>query len=208
VQGLDRRLRERLEERGLEGTLLLSTSDPVPTGATLLTRTHPLTATLAEALVEGALDPAVLSGLGLGRTGAWPSKAVTRQTTLALLRLRMKLTVHARRERLLLAEEAAVLAIEDDQIVATGPEARALLAEPASHDLAPVARERFLGKAQTQLPALLDGPMTALARQRAEELAADHARLRVAAGAVVRVSVEAALPPDVIGLFVLLPAEG
>lgn len=74
VHGLDRALRERLEERGLTGSLRLATTDPVPSGAGLLTRTHPLTATLAEALVEGALDPASLPGLGLGRTGACPRR--------------------------------------------------------------------------------------------------------------------------------------
>jgi hypothetical protein len=33
----------------------------------------------------------------------------------------------------------------------------------------------------------------------------DHARLRAAAGSASRVTVEAVLPPDVIGLFVLMP---
>ena len=41
----------------------------------------------------------------------------------------------------------------------------------------------------------------------AAELVEDHARLRAAAGSVSRVSVEAVLPPDVIGLFVLMPGE-
>ena len=42
---------------------------------------------------------------------------------------------------------------------------------------------------------------------RADELADDHARLRAAAGSASRVSVEGIQPPDVIGLFVLLPSE-
>ncbi len=206
IDGLDRRLRERLVERGLSGTLRLATAEPVPSGASLLTRTHALTSTLAEALLEGALEPASLPGLGLGRTGAWPTPAVTRKTVLVLSRLRMKLTVRGRRERLLLAEEAVLLAVDDGKLVAAGTEARALLAAPASHDLAPVARDRFVRSAQDDLPALLAGPIGEYAKRRAEELLADHARLRAAAGAVARVTVEAALPPDVIGLFVLLPA--
>jgi hypothetical protein len=36
----------------------------------------------------------------------------------------------------------------------------------------------------------------------------DHARLRAAAGSASRVTVEAVTPPDVIGLFVLIPSEG
>jgi hypothetical protein len=206
VHALDPHLRERLAERGLTGALRLATADPAPAGASLLTRTHPLTATLAEALVEGALDPASLPGLGLGRTGAWPTAAVARKTILLLLRLRMKLTVHARRERLLLAEEAALLAVSDGKVVASGPEARTLLASPATHDLAEIARARFLRTAHAELPGLLDGPVRQHAAQRAEELLADHARLRAASGTAPRLTVEAVLPPDVIGLFVLLPA--
>jgi len=206
VHALDPKLRERLAERGLSGSLRLATADPAPAGASLLTRTHPLTATLAEALVEGALDPASLPGLGLGRIGAWPTAAVARKTILLLLRLRMKLTVHARRERLLLAEEAALLAVSDGEVVAHGPEARTLLSVPAAHDLAEIARARLLRAAQAELAGLLDGPVRLFASQRADQLRADHARLRAASGTAPRLSVEAVLPPDVIGLFVLLPA--
>ena len=44
-------------------------------------------------------------------------------------------------------------------------------------------------------------------KKRAEELVEDHARLRAASGSASRVSVEAVLPPDVIGMFVLMPGE-
>ena len=206
LHGLDSRLRERLEERDLVRTIRIATTDPVPAGSTLLTRTHPLTTTLAEALVEGALDPLALEGLGLGRTGAWPSSAVKKKTTLVLLRLRMKLTVHARRERLLLAEEAALVALQDGQVVASGEAARTLLQAAATHDLAPIARDRFIAAAHVDLPGIVSGPLQDFARIRAEELLADHARMRAASGSASRVSVEPALPPDVIGLFVLLPA--
>lgn len=205
LHALGRPLRERLEERSLEGSLGLATADPAPGGATFVTRTHPLVATLAEALIEGALDPLALPDLGLGRTGAWPSTSVGQVTLLLLLRLRLKLTVHARRERLLLAEEAGLVAITGDKVIATGKNARDLLQEPASHDLAPAARERQLNRAHDLLPGLLEGPIVAWAAERAEALRGDHARLRAAAGGAARVSVEAVLPPDVIGLFVLLP---
>ena len=207
VHALHPALRERLAERGLTGTLQLAAADPAPAGASLLTRTHPLTTTLAEALVEGALDPASLPDLALGRIGAWPTAAVAHKTTVLLLRLRMKLTVHARRERLLLAEEATLLAISGGRIVASGPEARTLLASSAAYDLAEVARARFLQAARAELPSLLDGPVRQHAEERAEELLADHARLRAASGTAPRLSVKAVLPPDVIGLFVLLPAR-
>ena len=207
VDALDAGLRERLAEHDLTGSVRLATAEPAPSGTALLTRTHPLTATLAEALVEASLDPETLSGLGIGRVGAWPTAAVQQMTRVALLRVRFKLTVHARKERLLLAEEAALVAIQGGRIVAVGEAARELLNAPAMADLAPVARDRFIAKAKEDLPSLLEGPIAEFVRSRAQELMADHARLRAASGSASRVTVEAVLPPDVIGLFVLMPGE-
>lgn len=207
VHALEAPLRERLEQRGMKDSVRLAMTEPAPSGTSLLSRSHPLTSTLAEALVEASLDPETLSGLGIGRVGAWPAPAVKNMSRLALLRIRYKLTVHARRERLLLAEEAALVVLEAGQVVASGDAARMLLDTPAASDLAPVARDRFVRQAKEALPGLLDGPIAAFVRARAEELAEDHARLRAAAGSASRVTVEAVLPPDVIGLFVLIPSE-
>lgn len=201
-------LRERLSQRNLTGSVRLATAEPAPSGTALLTRTHPLTATLAEALVEASLDPDSLSGLGIGRVGAWPTTAVQQVTRLALIRIRYKLTVHARKERLLLAEEAALVAIQGNTIVATDNAARDLLNVPAVADLASSARSRFIDKAKDDLPVILQGPLAAFVKSRVDELTQDHARLRAAAGSASRVTVEAVTPPDVIGLFILMPSEG
>ncbi|MFT4129728.1 helicase-related protein [Labrys sp. (in: a-proteobacteria)] len=208
AHGLDAGLRERLEQHNLKGSVRLALAEPVPSGATLLTRTHPLTATLAESLVEASLDPEALASLGIGRVGAWPTDAVAKVTRILLLRIRYKLTIHGRRERLLLAEEAALVALQGGEIVATGDDARALLAAPATADLAQSARERFIAKAHDELQAQISGPLADFVRQRAEALMEDHARLRAAAGTGARVTVEAVILPDVIGLFTLLPNEG
>ena len=207
VHALQQGLRERLDQSGLAGTVRLALAEPAPSGAALLTRTHPLTATLAEALVEASLDPESVANLGVGRVGAWPTPAVDQLTRLALLRIRFKLTIHARKERLLLAEEAALVAIQGQSIVADGEAARELINTPAAADLAPVARDRFISKAKDDLPNLLDGPLAEFVKTRAEQLMRDHARLRAAAGSTSRVTVEAVMPPDVIGLFVLIPSE-
>lgn len=204
VDALDRALKERLSQRNVTGSVRL---EPALSGIALLTRTHPLTATLAEALVEASLDPLSLPGLGIGRVGAWPTTAVQQMTRLVLLRIRYKLTIHARKERLLLAEEAALVAIEGSTIVATAEEARNLLNTPAAADLAPSARKRFITRAKEELPNLLDGSLAAFVKSRADELRQDHARLRAAAGSASRVTVEAVTPPDAIGLFVLMPSE-
>ncbi len=207
VHALEHGLRERLEQQGLPSSVRLAPSEPAPSGTALLTRTHPLTATLAEALVEASLDPEALTGLGVGRVGGWPTAAVDRVTRVALLRIRYKATVHARRERLLLAEEAALVAVQGGAIVASGEDARTLLDAPATADLAAAARDRFIRRAQEELLGLVDGPIEEFADSRARELAEDHTRVRAAAGWAPRVSVEVARPADVIGLFVLLPGE-
>jgi len=207
VDALEAGLRGRLAEHALNGSVRLATAEPAPSGTALLTRTHPLTATLAEALVEASLDPEALAGLGIGRVGAWPTVAVRQVTRVALLRIRFKLTVHARKDRLLLAEEAALVAIQGGQVVAAGEAARELLNAPATADLAPAARDRFIVGAKEELPSLLKGPIADFVHSRAEELMADHARLRAASGTASRVTVEAVLPPDVIGLFALMPGE-
>ena len=206
LDSLPLQLRERLKERGLEKTIRLATQEPTPVGAMLLNRTHPLTIALAESLVEASLDPETLTSLGIGRVGAWPTRAVEKPTQVLLLRIRYKMTVHARRERLLLAEEAVLVALQGSTIISSGEDARRLLREEASFDLAPAARERFLAEARNRLPSLLATSVGDYAQQRASELMEDHGRLRAAAGAATHVTVEPVLPPDVIGLFVLMPA--
>lgn len=206
VHALEAGLKTRLAEHDLTGSIRLAASEPAPAGTSLLTRTHPLTSTLAEALVEASLDSEAMAGLGIGRVGAWPTTAVERLTRIALMRIRFKLTVHARKERLLLAEEAVLVALQGHAIVAHGDAARRMLDAHASSDLALNARDRFISQARKDLPGLLDGPISEFARSRADELMKDHARLRAAAGSASRVTVEAVLPPDVIGLFVLMPS--
>lgn len=206
VHALEAGLKTRLAEHDLTGSIRLATSEPAPAGTSLLTRTHPLTSTLAEALVEASLDSEAMAGLGIGRVGAWPTTAVDRITRIAVLRVRFKLTVHARKERLLLAEEAALVALQGHAVVAHSDTARRMLHAQASGDLALNARDRFISQARQDLPGLLDGPIAEFVRSRADELMKDHARLRAAAGSASRVTVEAVLPPDVIGLFVLMPS--
>ncbi|PLX35380.1 MAG: helicase [Hyphomicrobiales bacterium] len=207
IHALQTALKEKLEQRGLEKSVKLAIAEPAPSGTSLLTRTHPLTASLAESLVEASLDQEALPDLGIGRVGAWPTTAVSAMTRVALLRVRYKLTIHARRERLLLAEEAALVALHGKSLVAAGEDVRVMLNTPATADLAPVAKDRMINTARADLPDLLAGPVADFVKKRAAELVEDHARLRVAAGSISRVSVEAILPPDVIGLFVLMPGE-
>jgi superfamily II DNA or RNA helicase len=199
---------ERLAARGLENTVRLAFEEPPPTGSEMVTRSHPLPATLSETLLEGALDPGSASVPALGRAGAWPTSAVNIMTTVALLRFRFKLTVAGRRERLLLAEEAGALAWQpgSTEPVFAAEEARTLLESSASGNLEPVARARLLSQVCQRIGTVLAASIAAQSRERARILAEDHTRVRAAATGSARVSVEPVLPPDIIALYVLVPA--
>ena len=74
--------KERLLGRGLSGTVRISFDGARP-GAALVTRSHPLPATLADSLLEGALDQSFEPTAPLGRAGAWPTRVVATVTTVA-----------------------------------------------------------------------------------------------------------------------------
>jgi hypothetical protein len=73
---------ERLAARGLIGSVRLAFAEPASAGAEMIGRNHALPATLAEALVEGALDPGSSAIQPLGRVGAWPTLGVKTLTTI------------------------------------------------------------------------------------------------------------------------------
>lgn len=202
-------LRERLAARGLEGTVRLAFEEPPPPNAEVVVRSHPLPATLAEALLEAALDPTSSPVPPVGRAGAWPTPAVKAITVLALLRLRFKLIIRGRKEKMLLVEESAAIAFEgtEDTPCATGSAAWSLLEASSSGNLADVARERMVEKARSRITALLDGPIAAYAKERAATLAEDHGRVRAAGVNVPRVTVESVLPADIMGVFAMIPGS-
>jgi superfamily II DNA or RNA helicase len=210
IHVLPKALRERLEARGLSGTARLSFQDPPQPGHAVVTRSHPLPSILADALLEGALDPGQSFLDPLGRVGAWSSSSVKVLTTVALLRLRFKITVHGRAERTLLAEEASAVASDLFGLVAAGEAARGLLDSEAAGNLADVARERLVAAALERAKTQMDGPIGEHARSRAAALAEDHDRLRRAGGDasrfLSRISVDPVLPADIIGLYVIVPS--
>ena len=130
-------------------------------------------------------------------------------TTAVLLRLRFKLT-NPGRGGLLLAEEAEAVALAPDgTVLATGDAARTLLETLATADLAVPARARQVALALARVQGAMPDAIASHARVRAVALSEDHGRVRAAdgrRGAGQAVLVEPVLPPDVMGLFVLVPA--
>ena len=111
----------------------------------------------------------------------------------------------------MLAEECVALAIQVRQNPEwlSGPEAARLLESPPARNLPREAAQREVAKALAALQA--EHPrLEALARQRATELLQDHERVRQATGRRVGAGggqhqVQACLPVDVVGVYLLLP---
>lgn len=207
-------VRERLALEGFERSMLVDFGSPPPPRCKVIHRSHPLVSILAETLLERTLaanatpsdetsnDPSIL-----GRVGCWFAPNVQVPTTIALLRLRHQLvTTRAGQSQTLLVEEAAALAwtsVLPNHL--EGPEALALLVPAPMGDPPAPVRARFAARALDELAAHRSDLET-YAQRRAQALLEDHRRVRDASAARGSHAVKALLPPDVIGLFVLLPS--
>ena len=203
---LPQQMRERMAARGLSKSRMIAfTDDPAP-GVMHIGRVHPLVATLAETLAEGALDPGSMRDFEpLGRAGAWRTRSVDILTTVLLMRLRFTLTVSGRRT--LLADEATAIAFSQGRTepCMTGSEALGLLEEEASGNIETFAITRQITTALDRLPDYASAIET-FARERAAILSQDHDRVKAATrGEGATTDVEPALPADIIGLYVLVP---
>lgn len=203
---LPQQLREKLVARHLTGTRAIGFADKLPPDVTHVGRTHPLVATLAGTMAEGALDPNGVEGKAtLGRTGVWMTRGVDKLTTLLVLRLRFKLTTSGRRT--LLAEEATGIAFGpgSTEAVAIGAEALALLEPEASRTIEAPANQRQIEQALARLPDYQTA-IASYAAARAATLGEDHERVKAATrGEGATTTVDPVLPADVIGLYVLVP---
>jgi superfamily II DNA or RNA helicase len=206
-------VRERLESAGLPAkTLRLTFRHPAPAGFIPIHRTHPLVAALADHIAERALADDVPDIAA--RCGAVVTRAVPRRTTILLLRLRSQIGIEERagttwrRIRTLLSEEAigVALAGSDPPRLLEDADALGLLAAEPARNMEKEEQAYEVREALDELPAAV-AAIESIAQTRAAALLADHVRVRDAsAGKGWRPSVEACLPADIVGLYVLLPA--
>ncbi len=181
---------------------------PAPEGARYLTRTHPVVEGLATYVMDTALDP-LLEGVAR-RSGAIRTRAVIIRTTLLLLRLRYHLVTQRDGQTVeLLAEDCQTVgftgAPEAAQWLAPDEVEALLNAEPAANIAAQQATQ-FLQRVLDGFDALRPH-LDDVARDRGAALLAAHQRVRTAARIKgVRVDVRPHLPPDVLGVYVLVPS--
>ena len=182
---------------------------PVSADQLYLTRTHPVVEGLAAYVMDTALDP-LLEGVAR-RCGAIRTHAVQTRTTLLLARMRYHIVINkAGIERALLAEECRLLGFAGTPGNAqwlSPDEAEMLLeAEPAAN-IAERQAADFVRRVVDDFGELRE-PLNDAIMQRGEELLKAHQRVRAAARIRgVRYDVHPHLPPDVLGIYVLLPAS-
>ena len=188
-------------------------NQPVQEDEHYLQRTHPFVETLANHVLETALDP--LSGDAVRypaarRCGAIRTKAVDKRTSLLLVRFRYHIIQTQNNvERPLLAEDCRLLAFSGSPQSAVWLEEneaeKLLLAQPDGNIAADQAAE-FVGRVIDGFE-LLRSHLDQAAMQRGEELLEAHQRVRLATKTRnVRYRVEPQLPPDILGIYIFLPA--
>ncbi len=197
------RAREALPQKGERR---LAFEAPAPEGSIYIGRNHPFVTGLARHLLEEAL--AAKEGSVASRSGAMRTSMASRRTTLLLLRCRYTLTVPGAED--LLAEEVLPLAFTgqppDEVTWLSREEATDLLreAEP-EENISTQARAEAIDKSLAWYEGL-QGEIRGILEERARSLQAAHKRVREAARVVRRgVAVTRHLPPDLLGVIVLLP---
>ncbi len=230
---LPKPLQDRLENAGLpeKPKISFGTGTSAPKGTQTVHRAHPLVSTLAEYMVERALEDHAGSAstsasaneddpLSGARSGAFFTKGVESRTVVFLLRLRNQITTtHRHREKTeekptvtyLLAEECLGVAIGKDPSgkprTLTGDPALELLRKEAGRNMEKGQRIHLLRQEIRSLSEKQE-IFEDIARQRAQELLDDHRRIRDASDTRGRYEVKPSLPVDIIGVYVLMPLQG
>ena len=224
---LPKPLQDRLADAGLPAKPKIAFDGSAPKGALHIHRAHPLVSTLAEHVVERALDKRSESAqaratneddpLAGARSGAFFTKGVEKRTVIFLLRLRNQITTRRQKNdesqstTYLLAEECLGVAIDKDpsgKIEArTGKDALDLLHEETGRNMEEGQKIHLL---RQEIGSLADNQeiFDRLAEERAKELLADHRRVRAAGGAKGRYEVRPSKPVDIIGIYILMPMQG
>lgn len=186
---------------------------PVPDDVLYLARTHPLVEGLATFTMDTALDP-LQDGVAR-RCGVMRTRSVTKRTVLLLLRFRYHIVTHRGTEEVpLLAEACDVVAFRgradapewlaeeeaETLLLEAIPEAN-ITAEQAGAQVQRLLDEAFLQDGGALLPVLNE-----ITETRGQTVLETHQRVRTASQQKgIRYTVRPQLPPDVLGIYVLLP---
>ncbi len=184
---------------------------PLQEGEIYLGRTSPVIEGLASWTLDQALDPAARDARPVAsRCGVVSTSAVSMRTTLVVARFRYHLQIARADADTILCEEIVPLACTgpaDAPRWLTPEEGEHLLAARPERNLVQTAIDQQLGLLLPALPNFQQALAPVAAERAAAQLAA-HERVREAARAKGRVTVQPVLPVDILGAYVLLPMPG
>lgn len=193
-------LKTRFEDEGLQNNDTLDFSE--------MHRSSTFINALSEGIVQEALqgdDDSLVSRCAVAETDA-----VQSVTRIYLLRVRyqIRLTYRNQTKRLLLAEEILPLAVYGtrDPQWDTNQKVRDLFSVTASGNFPAVVAQKQIREAIDYIRNKTAN-LKAIADERAKELLAEHNRVKEYTSEGAASEVTACLPIDVMGVFVLLPAE-
>jgi ERCC4-related helicase len=209
-------LQKRITGAGFEKPFRIDFTYPPEKSALFLHRSHPIVSILADYILENTLESKQNENVQrsfASRCGVYETDAVTQVTTICLIRLRHKIEIthngaKSRRQKSIVAEEAMLLGFEGRTTVTQLPEecVKTLLDQSPGANLEKTVIEREL---DTSLAWFRNSGAVfeKIAVEKAAALLADHRRVRDASDDVGQFNVQPSLPVDLIGLYVLLPAE-
>lgn len=200
------------ESLGLQSDSSLQVSfDASPSkGQIHLSRTHPIVESLADLVINTALDSQSIKPIA-SRAGVIRTQAVTQRTTLLLIRHRIHLNQpYADRVHRSLAEDSQILAFTgapDQPQWLSEAQAQALLDAQPTANVIPEQAQNLIQLVLDDYDAHLKPSVNASAHQRARQLEESHLRVR---DAILKKgqkpTIKPELPPDLLGIYILLPA--
>lgn len=181
---------------------------PLEEGDVYLGRSGPIIEGLASWTLDQALDPIARDFQNLAaRCGVISTSGVRKRTILFVTRFRYHLQITGGNGETILCEEIVPLgcvgpAEAPDWL--SSEEGERLLAATPERNLAPTAINQQIGMLLPSIPKFQEA-LAHVASERAVVQLAAHERVRVAAKARGRVSVQPVLPVDILGAYILLP---
>lgn len=186
--------------------ILLSFVSPTPRGRIYIGRNHKFVEQLAQLIMALAFEPKV--GVGhIARAAVIQSESVQKRTTIVQFRVR-NVIKEISRNRELIAEEMYLWGYSgslDNKDILDYSSCKNLLLEAESTVNIPHERQQQLFDEVAETYSSLKSEVQTLSQKRAIHLVESHGRFKELVGGRKFEAVHPVLPPDVMGIYVLMP---
>jgi superfamily II DNA or RNA helicase len=197
-----------LEEHFDDGTTMdVSFLSPTPEGFRYLGRNHAMVETLCQVIVNNAFLQADDINR-IARACVIRTETVTERTTIVELRMRNVIS-HKASGNEIVSEEMFLWGyhgLPQDRRWLDQMECQTLLQSEPIGETSETERKEFLTDVEDDLRGA-QAMLKELALARAYHLAASHERYRIAVGGASYQAVQPVIPPDILGIFILIPTR-